>query len=453
MLIDLNNRDIVNNFNNALRNMNFVSPADYAEIKTNLDMLADLTQRGGKSIKFGRVAKTRAAEWLWVYFFGHSFKHISANTRGYQKIIDYYKDYIHYENLLFALDENHRDHVIHSIWVMLIGFYLLIKCHPIRHISFDAYFFNSTNETQIEGIKRTKEIIKTEYQPALWILISLTHDLGYPIQKTLMANVEMSQMIAHFGFLQQTSFTYQFTIVHQTAIEELLNNISTALIWDQNDTYRLGIYPGRRLDYSKSFEGLDHGIMSAYLLQKYLDYICEIFNYPRNIPDLVYRKIEYAAKQVAVISWLDSIASHTNNNRFWSNINNFCSLLLISDELDEFSRYARKKNSDQWTNVKCETKFNYRNKSINIVFRFHRPVHFDSLPFFKGKVKKLMNRFNLAKDEIRKLSITCIDDRSGNKEKYYYERHFDSDSLGFVKRLHGGTTSDIHGFLKDKITI
>jgi hypothetical protein len=458
MFIDLDRRSIVDTFKAALPNMHLIPASDYDEIETRLYKLINIKHGTNTPKKYGRFAKTHAAEWLWRYLLIVSLKDITANMRGYNNLLDYYKQYVHYENVLFSLFEDHRDHVIHSIWVMLIGFYLMKKCRPLVLISYDDVLDTiSEDDTLPTNMLETERIIK-KHELALWFLIALTHDLGYPIQKTIAANRAMSNMISNFGFLSQTEFSYNFTIVHRTAIDELLNTISTRLVWLNNGSYRLGYDSGWRLDYAKSFERMDHGIMSAYLIQKYLDHICESMNVPQGITEFTFSDVETAAVQAIIVTWFSSISSHTNENAYWPTVDNMATLLFLSDELDEFSRYSHQRNSDQWMNVECNTRFKCTKKSIEFMYIFQKRIDFDVVSFFKRKIEKIMNRFELSKDAINKLSIACIDCREAYRrkrhpDKYYYERRYSSDSLGFIKKSYGKTTKDVLGFLKGRVEL
>ena len=128
MYIKLQPTELVNNFMSELPNMKFIPQipsSDYGFIRKSLDILSNI--KNGKQRNYSRNIKTKSAIILWKYFFGHAFKSITQNHRGYHDLLDYFDQYAHYENVLFALDKKHRDHVIHSVWVMLIGFYLMKK--------------------------------------------------------------------------------------------------------------------------------------------------------------------------------------------------------------------------------------------------------------------------------------------------------------------------------------
>ncbi|GAI78390.1 unnamed protein product, partial [marine sediment metagenome] len=419
-----------------------------------LDMLINIKHITNKRRKYGRFAKTQASKWLWEYFFCSSLNNITANIRGYNNLLDFYNEYIHYENVLFTLVEDHRDHVIHSVWVMLIGFYLMKKCRPLVNIEYDDVLVSLyRNHPEPINMVNTLKNIKNK-ELSLWFLITLTHDLGYPIQKTIEANRTMSKMIDNFGFLSQTEFSYRFDVIHSTAIDELLNTLSAHLYWINDVEYKVGYSSGFRLDYAKSFEALDHGIMSAYLLQKYIDHICEVMNVPQGINDYVFTDTNMAAIRALIITWLKAISAHTNDNVYWGSVNCMTPLLFICDELDEFSRYSHQIHTDQWLNVECETQFNCTRQSIEYKYTFRKKIDFNILSFFKAKISKIASRFDLARDGINKITITCIDNRKGRRhQKYYYEHRYTSPGLGFVKRYYGKTSDDVIGFIKGRVEL
>jgi len=445
MLIDLDVPTIVSSFKHDLSTFTFIPKSGLRDIKKQLDILAGL--RGHPK----RTIKTDAALWLWDYFVSRALNSITPNTRGYHKLSAYFKHYSHYEQILFAIDENHRDHVIHSIWVMMIGFYLSRQCHPLSLLRYPAIQFDRAN--YIKKIKEAEKLMAS-YEDALLVLVFLTHDLGYPIQKTTIANEVMSKMTSNFGLLPQTKFSYQFTVLHQTAIDELLNTLSTVILWLPNGQYRLGINPGIRLDYSKTLEQFDHGIMSAYLIQRYLDFICDTMSWYRHIPDYTEKDIKMAVLRALIISWLSAIADHTNNNKYFYDLDDITVLLIISDELDEFSRYSHHRTRDTWVTVNCKTSINCTRHSLDFSYKHKNRTRDETVSFFRGKVRRLIDCFDLDKESISKISIKCVNSSSkpDNNVGYYFEKRFNTGD-GFVKRLRGKPNYDVRGFLNEFVNL
>ena len=386
--------------------------SDYTQIESWLDSLGDHDKK--------RHEKALTANDIWKFFIEKSLRAITDNLRGYDELCRYFDDYIEYENLLFALDENYRDHAIHSIWVMLLGFYLRGNCTLFKNIDF--YRFSMISSEMNEDIMETKKIIK-KFENPLWCLIALTHDLGYPIEKTRKANAIMAKMIGNFGFLSQKDFDYNFTTVHQVAIKELLNIVSSSIAWISKERYKIGYVSGIRLDYAKSFERLDHGVMSAYLLQMYLDWICDTMKILQGVGEANLIGHEKAAKQAMIITLLSAISSHTNKNVYTHTLNSMASLLFVSDELEEFSRYSHSVTTNDWINVNCRTEVQWTKNSFGMNYTFdNRDIGDDIESFFREKVRKIHNRFELNPETIKKLSITCSDVRKHNPVDFKYEK-------------------------------
>jgi hypothetical protein len=372
---------IVDFFKKELGNMEFIDPKNHLKIESLLDSLCDHTKE--------RHKKALTAKDIWKFFTEKSLRALTDNLRGYDELCRYFDEYIEYENLLFALDKNYRDHTIHSVWVMLLGFYLKENCAIFENIN---YVIGNLEEDD-ENLQKTIEIIKKVENP-LWCLIALTHDLGYPIEKTRKANAIMAKMITNFGFLHQKDFDYNFTIVHQTAINELLNIISSTVTWIPTGRYQVGCRVGTRVDMAKSFERHDHGIMSAYLLLMYIDWICGSMDIWQGL-GISPSSPETAAEKTMVITLLGAISAHTNRYRYSERLNDMDSLLFIQCT----------KNS----------------LGMNYIFD-NRDIDYDIKSFFKEKVRKIHNRFELNPKRIKKLSITCSDVRTAEPVDFKYEK-------------------------------
>ncbi|MCK4732148.1 MAG: hypothetical protein KAT65_06775 [Methanophagales archaeon] len=401
---------IVDFFKKELGNMEFIDPKNHLYIESLLDSLCDHTKE--------RYEKALTANAIWKFFIEKSLRAFTDNLRGYDELCRYFDDYIEYENLLFALDKNYRDHTIHSVWVMLLGFYLKENCAVFENIN---YVIGNLQKDD-DNLQKTIEIIK-KFENPLWCLIALTHDLGYPIEKTRKANAIMAKMITNFGFLRQNDFDYNFTIVHQTAINELLNIISSAVTWKPEGGYQVGRRVGTRVDMAKSFERLDHGIMSAYLLQMYIDWICGTMDIWQGLGNISSTSHETAAEKTMVITLLGAISAHTNRYSYSHRLNNMDSLLFISDELEEFSRYSRSLETSNWINVNCRTEVQWTKNSFGMNYIFdNRDIGDDIESFFEEKVRKIQNRFELNPKRITKLSITCSDVRKAKPVDFKYEK-------------------------------
>jgi hypothetical protein len=422
---------ITDNFKNDMPSINFIHEKDRKQIEERLE----------------------AAKWLWKLLLKRSLEDITDNLRGYPELLRYFDEYSNYENLLFALDDNHRDHVIHSVWVLLIGLYLR-ETFKSLDIDFGQPIQCIKHDKEVEEyIKGTKKIVE-EHENAIWCLIALTHDLGYPIEKTTKANKIMSNMISYFGFLKQSDFSYSFTTVHQPAIESLLKILSSIVLYLNKEGHYLCYTSGLALDFAKSLERLDHGIISVYLLQMYLDFICELMTFTENLPaDVWYRDRQFAAKQAMVITILRAVSAHTNVNNYWNDLKEASPFLLLCDELDEFSRYTHLTTGYEWVRMKCRTEFGYSRDRINIAYTLDDPKISDDLEkYFKVKVGKLHKHFELKPRGIKKIAITCKDIRKSKTITYYYEKSAPNHMAGIIK-TRGRTYDDVQSFLNGTVAL
>jgi len=202
--IELREDALADFFKQELNSLQFLPKANYPEIEKKLSIIASNEERKHKKIE--------ATRWLWKFIVEKALRSITENLRGYNELCNFFDQYVKYENLLFELDKSHRDHVIHSIWVMLIGLYLRRNVKTFQKMDYSDLVVNLC-EDQKTGEKKVKLVFDMlrERETALWCLIALTHDLGYPIQKTRNANEIMAHMLSNFGFLEMTDFKYSFT--------------------------------------------------------------------------------------------------------------------------------------------------------------------------------------------------------------------------------------------------
>ena len=186
--------------------------------------------------------------------------------------------------------------------------------------------------------------------------------------------------------------------------------------------------------------------MSAYLLMNYLDFICENMNYPSD-PNVFVHSAKSALNQAIIILWLSAIAAHTSKNTYWPYLNDPAMILVLADELDEFSRYSHDVKLDRWVSINCQASFTCTKHSIRFEYTFLSNPEFDHLSFFTNKVIKLMNRFQLQLGGIELVSVTSTHLKP-QKNKWHYERRF-SDIEGTVRRINhkSKTVKDIHKWI------
>jgi hypothetical protein len=448
MELELTEGAIVDSFKKDLANIKFIEVNLHEDIAQKLDILASSARRRNEKIE---VAKD-----IWKLFFRKCLSNITTNMRGCEQICSYYDEFCKYENLLFAIDENHRDHVLHSVWVMLLGLYLRKYFKQFSPESSYINFVPRSRKPSNKFATYQREVLDffKQYEIPLWCLIALTHDLGYPVEKTRIANREMTRMIRHFGFLENTDFEYKFNIIHETAIETLLTILTTGFISYEGGKNYLIPMPGDRLEFAKSFERLEHGIMSAYLLMATLDWICEALSWDAYF---LYGVLEAQdiAKRLILSEWLYAIAAHTARFHYWDDLGNTGFLLFLCDQLDEFSRFSLDRKNRDWTKVTCRTEFNITDKLINIKHVLDDKNIMDDIEtFFKKRATAFRERIELGgENQLNDLSVICTDVREAVPIKYTYEKYRDATPGELVKREPGSSTNDILGFLNGTVDL
>ena len=116
--------------------------------------------------------------------FKENFKTIRlTNSYGINEIANYIEDFIKFESVLYGTDEHYRDHVEHVLQVWAIGISL------ISHNKFvlaDKFEINKDVNFHFELPDNDKKEITISQSElwAMWTIIALCHDLGYPIEKT-----------------------------------------------------------------------------------------------------------------------------------------------------------------------------------------------------------------------------------------------------------------------------
>ncbi|MFC1926851.1 hypothetical protein ACFLWV_03785 [Chloroflexota bacterium] len=432
MKIEANN--ITDYFKRYIRSIEYIQPSDYQQIDEHLAVMVD--QKGPK------YKKRESAQWLWEHFFRIAINQITENSRGLNRLFKYFEEFVQYENLLLAIDKYHRDHVIHSVWVMLLGFYLRKKCSVFSSMSLGYFICDHEEDTDN---KRDIGMLLKKYSIPGWILIALSHDLGYPIQKTVYANEYMGKMIRNFGFLEEQQFKYNFTVIHHTTINALLELLSSAVRLTKKgaeDEFVITNNPGVTLDCARSFEKLDHGIMSAYILQNYLDFICDVRSESTSRNTTM--QPEEAAQFAMIIDLLYSMAAHSNQYAYWRGIglNKPSALLFICDELDEFSRYSYSRHKDGWVMMNCETTLVLDKNHIMFEYIFSNKNVVDDTNFemhFKHKIGNIADRFQLD-DIFNRIKVMCRDKTRKNPISLSYEK----------SRKNGITVEEITGTQKGK---
>lgn len=264
-----------------------------------------------------------------------------ASSYGINELGDYLDDFIDFESVLYGTEKHYRDHVNHVFQVWAIGLPVLrknMRLNDYFSIDYDSDFHFTITEN------RYCKISKSELW-AMWIIIALCHDLGYPIEKSSKINKQTKKIISHFGSIQFTELEYNFSVLNTFLVEKFLDITSSKVyecdtnkIADKNKSvekkYITFIQTKYRDKLSKSLEDYKHGIFSSLLLFKSLTYFLETDYFVGN--EML--KSEDARQFYIRKEILRSIAGHTCPKMYHIELNTLGFLLILCDELQEWNR-------------------------------------------------------------------------------------------------------------------
>ena len=272
------------------------------------------------------------------------------NVYGITVLKEYFDTFTDYERVLYGADDKYRDHVVHVVRTWLIGVYIMTD-HKAS-VENLVLGWPATNDAQGARIAE-KYIISKEERWAMWTIIALCHDLGYPLEKTHKINDVIEQMLSYFGNIVTSRNNYSFQAQHQSINDATLRILSSKVVEVEapnitvNASGQLEIgkeKSGRYLTkpqakyytkFAHSLEEFKHGIISCLVLMKTLVYFLET-DYDEDVPGNL--SLEDARQFHIRREILRAIAAHTCTDVYHLQINTLPFMLIVCDELQEWGR-------------------------------------------------------------------------------------------------------------------
>jgi hypothetical protein len=349
---------------------------------------------------------------------------VKSNVYGIDEIVDYFNQFSDYERILYGAENYYRDHIDHPMYVWIIGLNILLKFAQNFKLRVSNLFKIGGETSREDGLK-----ISQSELGAMWTIIALTHDIGYPLEKVEQINNQVEKMLSKFGKIGFSKSKFQFQTQHDHMVKFLLNIISSEAIKiqksdDQNSEKEKNCYTHKRPKYfskfAKSWEMFDHGIVSALILMKSLTFFIEtdysnVKNEPIGIED---------ARQFAIrAEILHAIAAHTTPKIYHLETNNLSFLLILCDDLQEWSRptFADLKNGNRGR-IKSVTinKFNLNdNPVIECEIAYSKLNRTEHEKFVKRIFRQWLERLRPALDDEKR------------KFKFIWKIKFDKDEYVF----------------------
>jgi len=248
---------------------------------------------------------------------------------GVDRLCSYFREYHEFEALLYA-DRFYRDHVIHVFRVWLLGIWLMERYE--NRIRWDLKPLNGRAQDMKISINELS---------AMWCIIALTHDLGYPLDKIDRIKRKIDAMMSYFGGAGSSGRGFEIPTHHHFINDFILRFISSKLALasrDQCETkdlcYKTELQSKYYLKFSKSFENFDHGIISCIVLMKNLVYFLESdFDLSKPFTNSEDARQFYIRREI-----LRSIASHTCPDIYHLYPNTLSFILIVADELQQWGR-------------------------------------------------------------------------------------------------------------------
>lgn len=353
-----------------------------------------------------------------------------SSSYGINELGAYFRDFIEFESVLYGTDKHYRDHVGHVLQVWAIGIGLINNYEVFFKDKYKVKNdFNFHFEIKEKNIKEGF-ISKSELW-AMWTLIALCHDLGYPIEKTSEINKQAKKIISHFGNMNFSELTYSFDIFNSFLVDKFLNIISSKAVIKSKETL---IQTKVRDKISKSLEDYKHGVFSSLLIFKNLTYFLET--------DYSLTKVKLSDEDLRQFhirkEILRAIASHTCPKIYHLELNTLSFLLILCDELQEWNRpkfneFKGDVVSQAPSNVELK-KFSMKDDQIihiEFTYDFNFEENFKNFLILK-KFKNIHNLLRSAKDDKFRKVIFDWDLLFSNKK---FNLSFDSsrNSFEFMK--------------------
>ncbi|MCK8058384.1 MULTISPECIES: hypothetical protein [unclassified Fusibacter] len=439
---------------------------------------------------------------LWKLLFEMSMSSIMPDKRGYDSIFNYFDAYVDFEELIFASDSFYRDHTLHCLWVYFLGEFLYNKPEFKRTFKYlhseSASIFEIRKlfggMSRLQNLDRLTTVLDNlitvlKQSDATRCLLSLTHDLGYPLKKIKKVNSCISKILPYFSIRDYDEFNFAYAneqlstiesfydfLSHDIAVEfgvgsgpkcmskfmskvdgkeiidhEGMENLTDEEIKEVEDflqpKMRLVKDEARAYRMKHDFENYEHGIMSAFILYKELEGVKMIKRTVGDRQNLDISQFDYD-KMVSLSQIFIGIADHTSKSYKINSLGTPSSFLILIDELEEFSRISRANQNRQYISELCKSAI-YMEEDlfcVDFVFDNEDIPNVDPEFAFKGRCKKMLSIFDIPNlDKDLKIRLQCIDKLFGADKHYTLEiRHC------HARVLIDGVEQDIPKYLKSR---
>lgn len=395
---------------------------------------------------------------LWHKLASYSLHDIDEGSKGNAKLFEFLDAATEFEDLLYGLEPYYRDHTLHSLWVYFIGEYILRELIPNIHNNLNWYLFNDIKRDKKE-YKYSKKLVEeankqedgfcrevNKHKDAIWCLMALCHDLGYSLAKLKNLNKKVEKVLSFLDISDFKHIGYSLDIEHQYLVSQFLELMAMDVRIVPSENFRnKGIKLKEKVlvkcyrddstywRLSRALEKKEHGILSSYLIYKIIGMFADTsVRGPaeewglddEEVPDNIIRG-----------DILFAIAQHEFEFAHLNQLGSLADILVLADELEEFSRLGRQLLSRKYYDTTAEAAvcFKANNKKIKsgedieieMIYYAKQKERKGFLEFFKRKAERICSLYSLEQDRYQEKTKGCNVKTikltvTWEKEEYYF---------------------------------
>lgn len=251
---------------------------------------------------------------------------------GIEELGKFFGEYCNFERIFYGSSDFYRDHVSHVFRVFLLGEYLVKKGMPNKSFA-DINVMDEILKDEATESEEYTGLITPQEKEAMWCIISLTHDLGYPTEVVHKIHEQMRNMMNIFNIDISYLMSHQSHFFNDFIVRLISSDLQSSKENDITD-YTTHLQAKYYLKFSRSKEKWDHGLESCIVLVKSLVYFLETdcsLDKRKSLTRLDAR--QFLIRQRI----LRSIAAH-NCNYIYHLRMDLAFLLRLTDEMQEWDR-------------------------------------------------------------------------------------------------------------------
>ncbi len=396
---------------------------------------------------------------LWHELASLALMDIRKDSKGNSELFKFLNAATEFEDILYGLEPYYRDHTLHSLWVYLIGEDLLRGQLSNIYDNLNWYFYNDVERDAkkekykcklVKNAKKIEDLIYKQVninKDAIWCIIALCHDLGYSLSKLDNLNKKALAVLEFINLPNFRQIGYSLDLDKQYLVSQFLELMAmdVRIVPDQKlKDVLIKCYRDDPTYWTlcKALEKKQHGILSAYLIYKILGIFQD--SWIRGPAEEWGLEKEEALENITRGTILFAIAQHEFEFAFISKLSGLSEILILADELEEFSRYGRHTLTRKYydTIANSSITFNPENpiqgQDVEIFITYDVKDHLKKEAFYRffiSKAEQLCKFYSLDQiDEKSKYStIKTIKISVNGKHGNLYFQIFEDESKNIGK--------------------